>query len=359
MHKIIVLLSLVLSICCIPAARAQQYLKLDCDCASPQIAFSKVHTIDNRAQGQLLGYVQKGAFNSQTKIEFKGSLADSLARFFQQDKAFVKSDKELALVLNYLFLSETSGAFNEDGKMKLSVRLFTQTADNRFSELLTIDSTFICTGFDVTHKMLRSVSKNFCLIAAELAARSADTSVSYALDELPYLDSLEMLQVPIFTGKPAAGIYKSYKSFMMNTPDVPMELEIRDREKPGRISVYKIAYNKKGDRKKVWLQGEPGIYAISDGENLIKSFEGGRYFLKRGGDGFYFDSPAIFSNEAQMWGAMLGGLAGAAVASSVTSAHMKLYRYKINPRTGRSVPVMMVQDTAREEGPGRDHTPSR
>jgi hypothetical protein len=321
------------------AAKAQQYLRLDYKCEQPLFAFSKVHIIDKRVENQMVGFVQKGAFNRLEKIVFNGSLADSLGLFFQKKTATRKSGKALVFVLQDLFMSEQTGGFSETGRLKISGRLFLQQQDGTFAGLFTMDSTIVCSGMDVTQKMLRSVSKYFCFLAANIINCPVNKEEVYSLDDLYHLDSLELQQIPIFVNKPVAGVYKSYQSFKMNTPDIPGVVGIEDKG-PGKISAYLLETTRRNKTRKIWLAKETVVYAASDGERIIKRFDGKCYEIKKADFGFYFDCPAAFSNNAAMWGGAIGGMAGAALASSINTGNRKLYRFKINPRTGRSIPMM-------------------
>jgi len=321
---------------------AQEFLHLNYDCGVPRIAFAQVHMIDKRNEGQLLGFVQKGAFNRETPIAFEGSLGDSLVHYFQQGNAAVHSDKKLVCMLEEFFLSEQTGAMSEQGRTKMSFRFFVSDGDkDNYHELLTLDTTFINKGLDVTQKMLRNVSEHYCAIANSLDRPVVSDLAGYTLEDLYQLDSIEMVRVPAFTEAPKAGIYKTYESFRTNRPDLPREIYIEPKY-AGDVAVYQVWEKKSGAKKNVRLMG--GAYAVSDGKQVVRLYNDHFYTLYKAAFGFYFECPAVFNNNAAMWGSAIGGIAGGAIAGSIQRHNMKVYQFRINPRTGKATPVVVVYD---------------
>jgi hypothetical protein len=343
--------SLLMICLCSPELKAREreaeVLHLRYDCDTPLIAFSKVHVIDKRAEGQVLGYVQKGTFNRQTELVFEGNLADGLARYFQQERAITRSEKELVVVLEAFFLSEWTGKSHEIGLMTVSLRCFAGGNGSGYSELLTLDSTFITKGGnDITDKMLAMTSTYCCSIANSLAhvpASSGDARV-YTLAELRQLDSLEMQQLPVFKEGPVAGIYGFYNSLRDNKPERPIEMSV-EPGKDGHAHVA-LVMNKNG-KKKLSKLTETWHYAVSDGQQMAIYFNGEWYPLQMSANGFFFDSPAGVNNRnaisVGVTAGAFGGIVGAAIMSSTVSQSMDGFRFRINPRTGRALPVMKIK----------------
>ena len=324
-------------------SRAQEhYLELNPDCNSTQSPFTSTLVIDNLADNQLLGFVQKGAFNRIEKIHYKGALPTTIGKFFTSNNSSEKSHN-LVVVLNELFLSETTKEFSESGRLKLALRLFTETDDGKYAELISIDSIYTVKGMDVTKKLLRSVSEQLCKISEQ--SKNTDlggheNKKQYHLTDLYKLDSLDKLDIPLYaSAELARGIYKDYKHLKMNTPDDNSEIFI-DLKKPDKIKVYKVY---KANNRKIQLETE-GIYAVSDGKRLYKATAKNFYEVKKIGNDFFYDRPAQLneSNVGAIAGGAAFGVVGALIGSGI-SGKASVYRYRINYRRGNSVPVEVVE----------------
>lgn len=322
----------------------EHYLVLNPACSNFQSPFTSTHFIDNLAEKQLLGYVQKGAFNRIEKIHYAGALPKTISKFFTQNNSNAGKPEELVIVLNELFLSETSKEVSEVGRLKISMRLFSETSPAKFSEILTIDSLYTVKGLDVTKKLLNSVSEQLCNIAAQAATFKLgihENKTEYLLEDLYKLDSLDKLHIPLYASKEMPrGIYKDYNHLKMNTPDDDSEIII-DAKKPDKIKVYKIY---KASNRKIQLQSE-GIYAVSDGQRLYKATSKNFYEVKKIGSDLFYDRPAVMSenNAGGLIGGSAFGLMGYMVGSAISESKARTYRFKINYRRGNSIPVAMME----------------
>jgi len=334
---IIILISLHFSI-------AQDHLlELNPACADVQSPFTKVLVLDKLANKELLGFVQKGAFNKREQIRYEGSLADTLGKYFTLNSSSATKPRTLVLLMNELFLSEITGGFSESGSLKLSLRLFAEKDNGSYSELFSIDSVYTVRGMDVTKKLLRSVNEQFCNIANKASSLKPDdykSKIEYTLSDLNILDNLEKLSVPFYTAEhPPKGIYNNYNSLKVNTPNDACEIFV-DTANAKKIKVYKVY---KVKNRKFRLETE-GIYAVSNGEKLYKATPYGFYEVKKDGTDFFYERPATIS-EANS-GAAVGaafGLVGALVASGLSDNSPRFYRFKINYRYGNSIPVAVIQ----------------
>jgi hypothetical protein len=80
----------------------------------------------------------------------------------------------MVFILNELFMNENTRDIPENGKLKLSARLFLENESGKYSEILAVDSIFTVKGFDVTKKLFRSVSEEFCYISKVAAESKLD-----------------------------------------------------------------------------------------------------------------------------------------------------------------------------------------
>ena len=319
-------------------------LLLKPECENLKSPFTKVQVISNLQDGQPLGFIQKGAFNKRQEIIYEGSLSSDITKFFTSNQSSTAGEKQLIVVLNQLFMSETTGDFSETGRLKISLRLFSNLGAEAYSEILNVDSIYTFKGMDVTKRLLNSVNEQFCQIgkaAITEGLKSHENQRIFSLDQLSQLDSLEKLDIPMYTvNTPKMGIYKDFKHLKLNTPDDSSQI-IVDAENPSKVKVYKV-YRVKN--RKIMLEPE-GIYAVSDGEKLYKATSKSYYRIKKRGADFYYDRPASIteSNPAAIAGAAAFGMMGALLMSGGSEGGAKWYRFKINHRKGNSVLIAEVE----------------
>ena len=322
-------------------AQAQINLKLDYNCKNPASSFSNVEVIDNREGQKLLGYIHKGISNNSKQIIFDGSIADSLANFFKGRNETSPNGQKLVFILNELFMNENTSEIPENGKLKLSVKLFIENDQGKYAELFGVDSIFVVKGMDVTKKLFRLVSEQFCAISQIAGETKPDLDKpAFTRDELLNLDRLEMKQIPIYSdGKLNAGIFKDFQHFKENKPDIATEIVV-ERSKKGKLTAYRIY---PASRNKIRLEST-GLYAISDGMNLYKATPAGFFEIKNTGDGLYYERSGSFTDPNN--GAVAGmyfGVSGAIIASALMPPHnINLFRFKISHRKGNSIPIGVV-----------------
>ena len=317
-----------------------QYLNFNSDCNGPRSPFASVTTIDKRENPQLLGYIPINGYTGLANVRFKGTLVDSLADIFTRHSP----NKKFVLILNDFFFNGGSSP----AKFLLSLRLFTPVSENKYGEILTIDDIYQLNG-----NPFEMVNAQVCEIARQtstLTLPSSPDAPFYSLNELYKLDSLEKLQLPMYvTDKPAAGIYKDYAHFKMNTPDINTEISIRISKK-GVVQVDRTYNNNK---RKVKLD-PMGVYAVSDGNRILKVTSSGEYFevIKRGSD-FYYDRPGSFAEQPNSFspyfpgGGRLGTTRSGDLAIRIGGPRrineLPIYRFRINYQKGNSIPIGLVK----------------
>lgn len=317
----------------------REKLQLSYNCLTNKRGFTKVDVIDKRISNQTLGFIQLGAFNRVIPLEFPGSLPDSIAKYFLEEDN--NKQRELTILLYELYVSEKTEVFTETGRLKLSMRLFAKEYQEKYTEILSIDSIYmINSSADVTTRLLHSISTHLCEIstmAKEIDSFENPNGISYSMEELQSLDSLEKMQIPMYNvTKYNSGIFMNYEQFKNNTPDSSM-IKIDTRESK-KIKVFKYTNGKK---KKLDCKT---VYAVSDGNTLLKATSIGFYKLQKVGDDFYYTGQTSFSyaNNVAM-GSLAFGLIGVAIASNVQKPGNELYRFRINYLKGNSIPLSKAE----------------
>lgn len=323
---------------------AQINLPINYNCKDSTLGFTNAEVIDNREGQKLLGYIHKGLGNNSRQIVFEGSIADTLAMFFKSKNGTLLNSKPMVFILNELFMNENTRDIPENGKLKLSVRLFLENESGKYSEILAIDSIYTVKGMDVTKKLLRSVSEEFCAIAKMATEGKLNTEKpTFNREELNYLDSLEISRIPMFSNQLSnPGIFKDYAHFAQNDPDISAKIVI-EKTKKGKIKAYRFY----GTRKKGVLLETTGIYAISDGLNIYKATTAGFFEIKNMNQRLYYDRPGSFTDASNgaMWG-MYFGVTGVLIANAISPSRNQFYlfRFKINHRRGNSIPIGVAQE---------------
>ena len=118
------------------ACAQERMLLLDHSCKNKFPVSTSISTIDNRAENQILGYIETGLNNRITEIKYNGNLADSIGLFFRN----IPDHPEILLMLNEFNLWEYKDSDGEFGRFKLSIRFFKPIDNNKYVEFMTYDS---------------------------------------------------------------------------------------------------------------------------------------------------------------------------------------------------------------------------
>jgi len=160
----------------------------------------------------------------------------------------------------------------------------------RYAPLANLDTTFLL--FKGLRKAIRIETKHILseFLAAHMGTRPAG-AVSYSLDELTRLDSLEKQQMALYTTtRFADGFYSAYSAFRDQRPDLHGEVKV---DADGRVSHVKIL-------DKAWKNAQRDhIYAlVYNGDPYVVTYLG-IWPLEKIGDDFYFTGKLKLSASSQ------------------------------------------------------------
>lgn len=320
-----------------------QYLSFDFGCNGKQ-AEHNIVSIDRRSNTQLLGYLPVKGSSGLAEVLFRGSLADSIGKFFA-NQSHNKSTPSV-LILENFFLNGGSNP----AKLMLSMRFYSETTEGKYTPICVIDTIYrLRVGDPFTQ-----ISEQFCDIAKQVhgkATKPINDSSLVSRNNLNHMDSLEKLSLPMYVAeKPASGIYKDYTHFKMNKPDIDAEIFITVSKK----GVTEVDRTYKGKNKKVKLN-PAGIYAVSDGNRILKVTPSCEYFeiFKHGLD-FYYEHPGYFYDEPNNLspyyfpgGGRIGATPSGDLAIRIGGPKQiniaPVYRFKINYKKGYSIPVSLIK----------------
>lgn len=245
-------------------------------------------------------------------------------------------------MLHDIFLTESSGMASEEGFFKLVMRLFARRPDGLYGEVFSVDTTYRVTGFDVTAKLLRSVSKQMCALAFASAGGPTATAAGYSLADVLAVDSLEKSALPAYAdARLNPGIYRTFEDFKHNKPE-PVPLRTKSYRK-GLYAVYDA-------RAKSDLKGRiPAreAYAVVVDTLVLKSTPAGFYRMVLAGGDYYFRGMSTaymmpYGNMLPLLGGVAGGLVGSLATSGISGAvgNKKadgVGLYRIHHLTGREI----------------------
>lgn len=321
-------------------------LVLNNKCIKGESPFTKVNGIDFRFPDKDLGFILSGWLNDKSKVGFKGSFVDSLCSFFVNKDVSQSGEKEIAILLYDFKLSEFAEEMRNISSLKLAMRVFKKGDASRFEEIFSIDTLYrMISSTDLTKKLLKSVNEHLCEVAVELKnceSLQVENRPSYTFSELIVLDSLEKMKIPIYVAdKFKKGIYHDYNQFKNNSPDTtPVYIDSIHTDKI-RPMVWS---DEKG--KNVELDSK-AVYAVYDGNYLLKATKMGFYELKKEGTDFYFFgqiAPKYLTggnNVSPVIGSSIGG-GGIGIGVRIMSPSNQipvLNNFKINYRTGNPIQV--------------------
>ncbi len=342
------LIYIFLFICNATISQAQEStLILSNKCAKGISPFTKVNGIDRRLTKKTLGFVQTGIFNVNTPVNFKGNFIEGLCNFFQSKEVSPTTENEISIILYDLSLSEKAEEMWDVGSLKLTMRIFKKYEENKYEELYSIDSVYrMKSSTDLTKKLLKSVSEHLCEVAVELKKvdnLQTRNGTSYTFEELQILDSVERMKIPIYvTENFKPGIYYDYNQFKNNSPDTTTIYIDSIHTDKIRVMVWS---EEKG--KNVELDSKT-VYAVHDGNFLLKATKMGFYELKREGLDFYFfgQTAPKYSYEGNKARPIIDPLVGGGIFIGVGASVFLpanqipvLNNFKINYRTGNPIQV--------------------
>jgi hypothetical protein len=321
-----------------------EYLKLSASGKKYNTPFTKVNIIDNRTNSNLLGFIPVGPFGKIKPIGFEGNFIDSLTKYFLSTNIIHKQEREITLILNELFLGEVNEGYREVGRLRLHLRIFENSGDDKYVELGSFDRVYSCySANDVSRKLLHSVNERFCEIGgnvAKMTLMDGNKKPVYSFQDLQKLDSIEKMNLPMFTDAiPNIGVYRDYKSFKMNDPEKISA--IVDTSDKTNLKIYFLE-NKNGKAVKARLNNKV-IYAVYDGNKMYKATSVGFYEMKKVNADFFFNGVTSLVNYGVDNSAIYPlGLVTIIVPSS-DSKDVNLFQFKINPVNGNSMPMEKIR----------------
>lgn len=273
--------------------------------------YNKIRLIDARHDTSSVGIIQRGLLNEKVKLLPKSPLAQQLTDILSAMIDSSAGSGELLLQVRQFNLAEITGSFSETGYCYLRAGLFSHVNGN-YQVLDRIDSVIVVKkGTDVTNSLLKKGSQVLTGFISRNLLNAPSNATLYSYHDVLHIDSIEKINLPVYQASSFTdGAYKSFNSFVNQTPEHPVEAKIKN----GKLAGVKLVMEK----GKPQVPVAKSLYAVVFNGLPYISTEYGYYRLTRADGDFYFIGKAkSTANSGEvMVASMLFGVIGGLIASS-------------------------------------------
>ncbi|RYY21995.1 MAG: hypothetical protein EOO04_16915 [Chitinophagaceae bacterium] len=279
--------------------------------------YNKIILIDARPDTTHLGVIQKGAFNTQTKLISRNGLRRDFEKLLGGLTDASAGNGTLVFQLRKLRFSEITEAMSETGKCRFRANVYALEGE-KYHLLTSIDTILVVEAFDVTKKMQRHGGQLISGFLAEALTQAPQGNIVLQAAQLAKIDSIEksafaVYNIPVLKD----GIYKTFASFRDQTPEYGVIANVKD----GRLKSFRVDNGKK---KGPAMQTRP--YAIvADGTAYIINSYGNYPVTREDGNLYYTGRLQSNGNTREMVAAgVMFGLIGTAIVSANSNSKFNL-----------------------------------
>ncbi|MBC6697899.1 hypothetical protein [Hymenobacter sp. BT190] len=322
----------------LPLAGYSQSTKLEISLAQQVLpaagsAFHFDKLVDARPDRSSIGSVHRGLENRLVPATLGGSLETELTPMLRQALPAGPATRPLVVRIYALAVHETITAMSETGSAEVEMDFLEATGPDTYRLLLSVSELAEGKGLDVTSKHPDNIRRALQQGLQRLAAAAPPTSA-------PTLTWAQVLageegavpRFPVQTQPLQRGIYRSFEEFRQNAPTLtagPFELQRKTRKGAQWAGTEEVAeawyLHLSDDQPRRLVRG---AWGLSDGQNAYIFFQG-RYLPLQAADKYYsFTGHRQPDGGNVLAGAMVGGLMGAALASSGTN-QPQLYELRL------------------------------
>jgi len=312
-----------------PAAAQQFAISLPPQTASTPLAagsFQVAQVVDARADRTTLGFAQQGLDNHRVPANFPQGLEKEVLGFVSRLSG-VSGGRPVVLRIHTLKITEETRASSERATAEVTADFLVQQGE-QYYPLLAAAAGVETKGLDVTGQHAGNLAKVLSSCLAQLAALPATAQPAAGTAPLTWAqvqhgDGYQPYRFPIQkTMEPKRGFYRTFEEFQQDSPSRntdPFEVVQTPRTNKKwaglpAIEAYYLRLSATDQRTPV-----RGVWGFSDGHDTY-IFQRGSYFqLTPTGTGYSFTGAALPDPNDVTTGAILGGLAGAAIVSATSN----------------------------------------
>lgn len=266
-------------------------------------SISKVY--DGRQFKENIGTIQKGAFNKKVLADFEKPLEEEILNYLSV--ILPPSNKNIAIRINDLYVSEITKAFSETGFATIVLDVIEQKDGADFI-VGTYSYTAEGNGMDVTNKHDDRLKEALIQIMTEYKNTSQDKKTQIAFDANQIIANRTLVE------KPKKGIYLTYADVL--------------NEKP-----FTEDFNFSNKKEQYFIMDASGkdksnYFGFSDGDNFyinVSKYANAKFYAKTAivGNKYFVEDVVYNPNSVAAAGAMFGVI-GVLVASSAGSGSVPM-----------------------------------
>lgn len=294
--------------------------------------YNTIGFLDSRYDTTNCGIIQLGAFNKKARVVMKIPFSKQLTFALNSMIDNTAKDGELLLQLRQFSFAEITGALSEKGYCYVKADLYSKL-NNYYLKLSSVDTVIIFSSMDVTKALLTQGSYTITDFIFENLLIKAIDGDQYSFEDIVNIENIEKQKIPLYNVSHLAdGLYENFKSFMSQTPDKQIMVEMKNDE----INTIKTL-NKKG--KYINVKNKD-IYAIVDNGHAYIATDYGFYPLQKKDNDFYFTGDAkVNANSVDVITAgIFFGVIGSLIASNAKST----FEMKIDHSNGGFIRIREI-----------------
>jgi len=244
---------------------AQKKTDFNIDIPSQKISDSKydgLHYIESRWEPENLGVVFINNFTGYDRVTLPVPFEYQLDSLVKSVTGPRNVSKKIALQMRNILFGIGFGKHEDREICNLRMTLYEMTDDNTFYFLNTLDTLIVTPRKQIREKTGNAITS---FIIDNLPYTAYEDEEAMSLEMVQNIDKYEKNNIPFYLDEQIPdGVYYTYKSLMMLTPDAVVPVEIEKDKEEGKLKAVKMAdLEKPGKTKK--LKGKEAYAVVEDG----------------------------------------------------------------------------------------------
>ncbi|MCB2408347.1 hypothetical protein [Hymenobacter lucidus] len=313
--------------------------------------FHITEVLDLRAQHQIIGWVQRGMGNVRVPANLAGGVAAGLGGWLQVQLPPRPGSRPVLMRVHELRIGEQTKATSEKATADVDIDFVYQQPDGRYQVVQRYIEQEESKGLETTGRHDDNIVA--CLQRACTQLNAIDWAQRLSLapalttEQVRYRGGRKSLPYDyaiLTAASRPAGVYYTFLDFRNNKPEAAPGLKVEQSVAGNRPITEEVEASV---TTATGPQPLRDVWGFSDGEQVYVLRQKHFYPLKRAGDDFTFTGWASADPGAMSTAAVVGGLAGAAVAAATT--HGEPQEYMLDMATGRVADFDYLDQLARHD----------
>lgn len=289
----------------------------------PYSPFQVMRVVDARADRSRLGAVYLGLDNHLASANFAQPLEAELLALLQRTPPG-STARPVVLRIHTLAIGETIRATSETGVAELIADILVEHEPGAYHLLMSVGEMVEARGVEVTRQHPQNVARTLQSALTQLAALPADArgtgpALTWAEVEAGRGGVLAQ-RYPVQTEPLRKGVYRSFAEFRANAPTggEGQPFNLAPVKRKGGLPAFEASYLYLSPKLPARLVR--GVWGLSDGRTAYIFHQGAYYSLQSDSTNatYTFTAPASADPHDVTMGAVMGGLAGMALAGAIS-----------------------------------------